>query len=169
MTTTPFWKEWDEWLTPGRFLLFLSALLLVMFHPVILGGETFFYRDYGVFGYPLAFHHKESFWNGQLPIWNPYNNCGLPFLAQWNTMVFYPGSAIYLALPLPWSLNIFCLAHLVLGGMGAYWLAHTWTGNRLAACVAGDGVCLQWSDAAWLDVAEQHCGAGMDAVGDSLE
>jgi len=48
---------------------------------------------------------------------NPLNDFGLPFLAQWNTMTLYPGSLIYLLFPLSWSLGIFCLAHLFLGGM----------------------------------------------------
>ncbi len=127
----------DGWLTPGRFALMLGALMVATFPRVLAGGETFFYRDYGSFTYPLAFFHREAFWRGELPLWNPLNNCGLPFLAQWNTMTLYPGSLIYLLLPLPWSLSFFCLAHMFLAGLGAYFLAFRWTGNRLAATVAG--------------------------------
>ncbi|HEX4646970.1 MAG TPA: hypothetical protein VH598_15310, partial [Verrucomicrobiae bacterium] len=43
----------------------------------------------------------------------------------------------YLLFPLPWSLGVFCLAHLFLAGLGMNFLAHRWTGNRLAAAVAG--------------------------------
>ena len=39
--------------------------------------------------------------------------------------------------PLPWSLNYFCLGHLVLAGVGMYLLAYRWTQNRLAASIAG--------------------------------
>ena len=70
-------------------------------------------------------------------MWNPLSNIGLPFLAQWNSLVLYPGSLIYLLLPISWSLSIYCLAHLFLAGMGMYWLAWRWTRNRLAASVAG--------------------------------
>jgi hypothetical protein len=52
------------------------------------------------------------------------NDCGLPFLAQWNTMTLYPLSLFYLLLPLSWSLGVFCLGHLFLGGMGMYFLSH---------------------------------------------
>ena len=55
---------------------------------------------------------RESFWRGEMPLWNPYNNCGLPFLAQWNTLALYPGSLFYLLLPLSWALGVFCLLHL---------------------------------------------------------
>ncbi len=127
----------DDWLTPGRFAALLALLIIACFPQVVLGIETFYFRDYQLFGYPLAFYHREAFWRGEIPLWNPYNDCGLPFLAQWNTLTLYPLSLIYLLLPLPWSLSLFCLTHLFIAGMGMYFLAHRWTGNRLAAAVAG--------------------------------
>ncbi len=127
----------DHWCTPARFALFLAVLVFAAFPDVVLGQQTFFYRDYGIFGYPLAYFHRESFWSGELPLWNPLNNCGLPFLAQWNTMTLYPGALIYLLLPLPWALGVFCLAHLYAGGIGMFYLARHWTGNAFAGAVAG--------------------------------
>ena len=127
----------DAWLSPGRFALLLASLVLVDFGAMALGWRTFFLRDFGYFGYPLAHYHRECFWRGELPLWNPLNCNGLPFLAQWNTLTLYPPSLIYLLLPLPWSLNLFSLAHLVLGGAGMFVLAQRWTGSRLGAGVAG--------------------------------
>ncbi|MEK7675148.1 MAG: YfhO family protein [Verrucomicrobiota bacterium] len=142
----------ESWFTPGRFALLLGAFLFAAFPRVMLGLDTFFYRDFGVLAYPTVFYHHESFWRGELPLWNPYSNCGVPFLAQWGTMTLYPFSFVYLLLPLPWSLNFFCLAHLFLAGLGMYFLAGRWLGNRWAASVAGtafvfSGVtlaCLVW-------------------------
>ena len=130
-------RPFDGWLTPGRFALLLTALVLVDFGAMALGWQTFFLRDFGYFGYPLAHYHRDCFWRGELPLWNPLSCNGLPFLAQWNTLTLYPPSLIYLLLPLPWSLNLFSLAHLVLGGVGMFVLAHRWTGSRLGAGVAG--------------------------------
>ena len=127
----------DEWLTPGRFALLLGMLIAVAFPGVLFGGTTFIIRDFGMFSYPVAFFHRQCFWRGELPLWNPFNNCGLPFLAQWNTLTLYPPSLIYLLLPLTWSLSFFCLAHLFWGGLGMYYLAHRWTHHRLAAGLAG--------------------------------
>jgi hypothetical protein len=126
-----------DWFTPRRFAALLALLLCAAFWPVLLGSESFYFRDFGLFGYPLAYYQRESFWRGELPLWNPFNNCGLPFLAQWNTVVLYPGSLIYLLLPLPWSLNLFCLGHLFLAGLGMHLLAWRWTGHRFAASLAG--------------------------------
>ena len=125
------------WLTPGRFALLLALLILATFPAVLLGGRTFVIRDFGMFGYPLAYFHRQSFWRGELPLWNPLSNCGLPFLAQWNTLSLYPFSLIYLLLPLQWSLSLFCLAHMFWGGLGMYLLACLWTRHRLAATLAG--------------------------------
>ena len=127
----------DEWFDPKRFSVLLALFIIALFPDVLLGRNTFFFRDYGIFGYPLAFYHRESIWRGELPLWNPLNHCGLPFLAQWNTMVLYPLSLIYVLLPLPWSLSFFCLLHLFLAGLGMYFLAHQWTASRFAASVAG--------------------------------
>ncbi len=125
------------WFTPWRFALLLALLILAMFPQVLLGLETFVIRDYGFFAYPLANFQRECFWHGELPFWNPYNNCGVPFLAQWNTMPLYPPSLIYLLLPLPWSLSFFCLLHLWFAGLGMYFLARCWTSNSFAAAFAG--------------------------------
>jgi hypothetical protein len=127
----------DPWFTPWRFALLLAVLIFAAFPQVLLGLETFVIRDYGFFAYPLAHFQQECFRHGELPLWDPYNNCGVPFLAQWNTMPLYPASLIYLLLPLPWSLGFFCLLHLWFAGFGMFFLARQWTGNSFAAAFAG--------------------------------
>jgi hypothetical protein len=117
--------------------LLLAVLIMAAFPDVLSGANTFFIRDFALFGYPLAQYHRDCFWHGSLPLWDPYNDCGIPFLAQWNTMVLYPFSLFYVALPLSWSLGIFCLAHLFWAGFGMYFLIAKWTENRVAASVAG--------------------------------
>ncbi|MGP8020343.1 MAG: YfhO family protein [Limisphaerales bacterium] len=130
-------RSWMEPFTPGRLACLIALLLFALYPGVILGSHSFFFRDYGLFTYPVAYYAHESFWQGEVPLWNPLNNCGVPFLAQWNTSVCYPLSLIYMVFPLPWSLNFFCLGHLLLAGVGMYLLAYRWTHNRLAASFAG--------------------------------
>ncbi len=127
-----------SWFTLPRFALWLGVFILVSFFPVITGRQSFYFFDYGVLGYPFAFCHHEAFWRGEFfPLWNPLSNCGTPFLAQWGTLALYPGSLFYLLLPLPWSLGVFCLLHLFLGGLGMYRLARSWCGDGFGAGVAG--------------------------------
>jgi hypothetical protein len=139
-------------LRPWVFGFILAGVITIFFFPVLTGSATFFFRDYAIFSYPIAQHHREAFWAGRIPLWNPHNNLGSPFLAQWNTMVLYPLSLIYLLLPLPWSLSFFFLAHLWLAGMGMFYLARSWTKNSWAGGFAGiafsfNGLtlsCLKW-------------------------
>jgi hypothetical protein len=126
-----------NWFTPVRFGTLLAFMIVAAFPQVIGGMETFVIRDFGYFAYPLALFQKECLWQGQIPFWDPYNYCGAPFLAQWNTMPLYPPALIYLMFPLNWSLGFFCLLHLWFGGMGMYFLARRWARNDFAAAFAG--------------------------------
>ena len=126
-----------NWFTPTRFSLLLALLIFAAFPQVLLGLQTFVIRDYGFFSYPLAHFQRDCFWRGELPFWDPFNYCGTPFLAQWNTMPLYPPALIYLLLPLTWSLSFFCLLHLWFAGFGMFQLARRWTGNDFAAAFAG--------------------------------
>jgi hypothetical protein len=121
----------------AHFSILLAIFVLAAFPDVLLGLKTFVVRDFGFFSYPVAYYHRESFWRGEIPLWNPLNNCGLPFLAQWNTMVLYPLSLIYLLLPLSWSVAAFCILHLYIGGLGMYFFARGWTGSSIGAAFAG--------------------------------
>ncbi len=127
----------DHWLGWRPFAGLLALLVLVSWPQVWLGWQTFEYRDFGIFSYPLAHYLRASFWQGQVPLWNPLSNCGAPFLAQWNTQVLYPPALFYLVLPLSWSLGVFCLLHLFWGGLGMYLLAQAWVSDRRAAAFAG--------------------------------
>ena len=126
-----------KFFTPVRFGIFLALLVFASFPQVIRGLETFVARDFGFFAYPLAHFQQQCLMHGELPLWNPYNNCGAPFLAQWNTMPLYPPALFYLALPPTWSLGVFSLLHLWWAGIGMYFLARRWTGNNFSAAFAG--------------------------------
>ena len=125
------------WLTAGRFAALLAALITIQFWDVLLGSHAFFFRDYAFYSHPNAQFLSQSIWSGEIPLWNSLSHCGSPFLAQWSTLACYPPSLITCALPLPWSLGYFCLIHLFIAGMSMRSLALRWTGNELAAAVAG--------------------------------
>jgi hypothetical protein len=146
--------ESDGWFTPWRFCAVLGFLMVVCFPQVLAGFESFASRESGLFAYPVAFYHRECFWRGEIPLWNPLNSCGIPFLAQWNTLTLYPPSLFYLLLPLPWSFDVFRLGHLFLGGVGMYFLANRWTRVRLGAAVAG--VAFTFNGFTWCGLVYPH-------------
>ncbi|HEY1786552.1 MAG TPA: YfhO family protein [Verrucomicrobiae bacterium] len=125
------------WITSRRFAVFLGVLVFVSWPGVFLGFQMFVFRDFGFFSAPIAWHLRESFWRMELPVWNPLNNCGQPFLAEWNTQALYPPALFYLILPFPWSFGVFGLLHLFLGGLGMFFLARDWTQSHFGAAVAG--------------------------------
>ena len=120
-----------------RFGGFLLVVQFLCFPTVFLGMDTFIYRDFGFFGYPLAHYHRTAILSGEWPLWNPLSNMGIPFLAQWNSLTLYPGSLIYMLFPLGWGVSLFCLLHQWFGGLGMYFLVKRWTGNRTAGWIAG--------------------------------
>ncbi|HTV41167.1 MAG TPA: YfhO family protein [Candidatus Sulfotelmatobacter sp.] len=127
----------DSWITPRRFAVFLAILTFASWPGVFLGLQMFVFRDFGFFSAPIAWHLRESFWHGELPLWNPLSNCGQPFLAEWNTQALYPPVLFYLLLPFPWSLGVFCVLHLFFGGLGMFFLARHWTQSSFGAALAG--------------------------------
>ncbi len=134
------------------FSLILTLFLIIRFWSIFIGSEAFMLRDFSMFGYPLAAHLQNSLFAGELPLWNPLNQAGMPHLAQWNTMVLYPPMVLAALFPLAWSLSVFCILHQLLGGLGAWQLAHRFTNDRMAAALAGaafvgNGLvqnCLMW-------------------------
>ncbi|MGC8830024.1 MAG: YfhO family protein [Verrucomicrobiia bacterium] len=131
----------QDWFTPKRFLILLALCIFAAFPEVVTGIATFVYRDYGIFSYPNAYYLKQCFWRGEIPFWNPLNNCGVPFLAQWNTQALYPPALFYLLLPLEWSLPIFNLIHLFFAGIGMYLLLNLVVKNRLGAVIGSITYC----------------------------
>ena len=143
-------KRDSDWLTTPTFLLLLAAALLVTFPGLALGVHTLFYRDFGAWGYPNAIFTRDALLRGELPLWNPENHCGVPWLAQMGQ--WYPLSWFMYVLPMPWAANFLILAHLWFGGFGMFWLLRRWNLGSFAAAFAAfafvfNGVslsCTQW-------------------------
>ncbi len=125
------------WFSPVRFAILLALILAASFPKVVLAWRAFGYGDASQFAYPFGYYLRESIRRGEIPLWNPLNSCGIPFLAQWNTMALYPPALFYVIFPMPWSFGMFSLGHMFLGGMGMYFLTRRWTGNCFAASLAG--------------------------------
>lgn len=126
----------EQWFAPWRVGLLLAALMVAAFPGIVAGTETFFRSDYGVIGYPALDFLRDAVRSAKLPLWNPYSNCGAPFLAQWGAMCLYPGNLFYFFLPYTWALGVFSLLHLWFGGMGMFFLARRWTDNQIAGAFA---------------------------------
>lgn len=124
-------------ITARTFGGFLALLIFAAFPLGVLGLKIPLFRDFGLYSYPIAHYLREAFRRGEIPLWNPLSFCGIPFLAQWNTMVLYPLSILYVLLPLAQGLTWFCLLHVWIAGLGMFYLARERTGSAMAGALAG--------------------------------
>jgi hypothetical protein len=106
-----------------RFAFALIALVATMiFIAPLVRQEVFTVRDHFDYFQPLRWFTAQELRAGHLPLWNPYNASGEPWLANPQTGVFYPPAWLFLALPFATAYMLFLLFHLILLGWGAYLL-----------------------------------------------
>lgn len=58
--------------------------------------------------------------NGEIPLWNPYQSGGIPFLATYMVGVFYPLNFLYLFCPTHLAMGYTTILHIFLGGVFMY-------------------------------------------------
>jgi len=144
----------------------ITGLFVWVFADALFGSGVFVFRDAGHYYYPL-FQFTTSQWRaGRVPLWNPYENLGVPLAGNATSSVFYPGTLIFL-LPVDyaWAYKVYVMAHLLLAAGTAYRLARHWRAGVEAAGVAAvsyafsGNVLFQYCNvvflvgAAWLPVA----------------
>lgn len=91
-------------------------------------------------------YQYERFTAGEIPLWNPYNNSGLPFIADTQAAVFYPPRLLAIALANlsgGWryhALELEAIAHVLLFTLAMFALVRRMTGSvwgGLAAAIVG--------------------------------
>ena len=130
-----------------RFLPFLlfAALPCLLLWPVVFGGDVFLPADLlkdiapwrtgnpnstvpwnplqwdGMAEfYPWRLFAAETLKSGYLPLWNPHQFCGTPFVANSQSAVFYPLNLLFCVFPVARAFGISVLLHLFLTGSFLY-------------------------------------------------
>jgi len=70
--------------------------------------------------YPWRLFAAESIRDGVLPLWNPYQFCGTPLLANGQSAVLYPLNAVFWLLPVSAAFAWSAWLHLTLAGWFVY-------------------------------------------------
>ena len=124
-------------------VLAILALLLLwgiffwrLFTPIAADQASFKQGDFS--GQFVAFgaYQYERFSQGEIPLWNPYNNGGLPFIADTQAAVFYPPRLLTIAfssLAGGWSYNslqIEAVLHVLLYSLLMYGFVRRLTLNQ---------------------------------------
>ena len=109
--------------------------------------------------YPWRHFAAKSLRAGHIPLWNPYQFCGTPFLANGQSAMLYPLNLIFWLLPVARSFGWSALLHLFLAGWFAYLFLRR-TGVGRVGSVAG-GIVWQLNSffIAWLHLPTVICTA----------
>lgn len=112
-------------------VLALLGPLIWAFGGLFSGQRICAYRDTTHFYYPLYAWISQCWSRGELPLWNPQENMGVPVMAEATSAVFYPAQLIFtIPLPYPFKFNLYLLSHFLLAALGAYVLARRLLATR---------------------------------------
>jgi hypothetical protein len=100
-----------------------TLLLGVFYAPYLLGHSCFYYTDTTFFLEPHAKFLSTALKQGQIPLWNPFNYCGMPQIAITFPSLFYPPDWLLVILPFSQGLAVSMIFHLTLAAAGFYLLA----------------------------------------------
>lgn len=118
-------------------LLFLLAADLLVFHRMAFFGSWPYVGDVVEQFYPWEEFIRRCLALGEVPLWNPYNNCGTPFMANLQSSVFYPVEMLLLGLPSGTAIAWSTVLHYAIAGWGMYFLALRFNAERWGAALAG--------------------------------
>lgn len=107
-------------------LLLLGATIVWFGHEMVFAGKVPFYRDLGLYFYPIGFSVAESFKNAELPLWNRHMAMGFPLLAAFQSGAFYPPNLLYLLFPFFSAVTAIFLFHYFVAATGSYALCRNW-------------------------------------------
>ncbi len=131
-----------HWYPRDLYCVFLLLLLTIVFFrkfilfpsPVVLGNPGL--MDLTDQFYPWRLFGFSMLQQGNVPLWNPYLFCGYPFIANWQSAIFYPLNLIFLCLPVYTSINYSFALHIFITGLFTYFFMRYISGSRFGALVA---------------------------------
>ena len=92
----------------------------------------------------------SSLKDGQIPLWDPYNYAGAPFLANGQSAVLFPLNLLFLILPDAVGTLLGAMARLFIAGLSAYLFARVIGLRVLGASIAGLGFSFSGFQIVWL-------------------
>jgi len=96
-----------------------------------------FPTDLVFYYYPMMEYASERLAAGDLPLWNPYPCCGVPFLATAQVAVFYPGTWLSLLMSTGTAVKVLMFGEVLLAGLFAALFFRTLGVSEYAAAIGG--------------------------------
>jgi len=123
------------------FNVILFALLLVavlsLFHVFVFSDRMLYGSDTltaGVFF--RSFYVDYVAEHGKIPVWNPYQFCGIPYIDGFHGDTFYPFSVLKFFIDVHRALGWNLLLHVFLAGITMYACARTFHRSQMASAMA---------------------------------
>jgi hypothetical protein len=110
----------------------LAIIALLLFAKPLLNNEVLTLRDHSDYFQPLRLFTNQELRRGHLPLWNPYNASGEPWLANPQTGVFYPPAWIFVVVPFARAYVLYLAMHVALLGCGALLLFRRFSSPQAA-------------------------------------
>ena len=104
----------------------LIALILWFCQDLVFGDQVPFFRDLGNYFYPLRFSLFQSYRAAELPLWDRRFAMGFPFLAAFQSGVFYPPHFFLWVLPFFPAIRVIFVFHFLVAATGSYALYRYW-------------------------------------------
>jgi hypothetical protein len=120
----------------------LLGILVALFFAHFLTGKAFLWEDFVYQWYPFRQFAASTLARGEIPLWNPYNFNGMPFLAEIQTEVFYLPMTILTLFVRDGRLDVFWLQlanilHYWLAAAGMFLLSRSYGLRRIPSLFAG--------------------------------
>ncbi|HOQ28779.1 MAG TPA: YfhO family protein [Armatimonadota bacterium] len=101
---------------------------------------------------PWRHFARESLHAGYLPLWNPHQFCGTPFVANYQSALFYPFNLLFWVLPVVHAFGVSAILHLFLAGAFVYLYLRGRGVDRGPALLGGITFELSGFVVAWLEL-----------------
>ncbi|HEX8466116.1 MAG TPA: hypothetical protein VF627_16000, partial [Abditibacterium sp.] len=86
--------------------------------------------------FPWRHFAAQSLRAGEIPLWNPFQFTGTPFVANAQSAVFYPLNWPFWVFDTAYAFGIATFLHSILASFATYFLARRWNLSRAAAILA---------------------------------
>ncbi len=121
----PHSSKQPSWFAKYWPALLIGSAWLWLFWPMMSGRTVCGFRDSAYLYYPL-FKWIDTQWAaGDIPLWNPYDQFGVPVIADGSSSVFYPGKLIFWFRFLSYEsrYGIYLAIHVLIAAVSCYWFA----------------------------------------------
>jgi hypothetical protein len=86
--------------------------------------------------FPWRHFAAQSLRAGEIPLWNPFQFAGTPFVANAQSAVFYPLNWPFWVFDTAYAFGVSALLHSILASFSTYFLARRWNLSRAASVIA---------------------------------